>query len=288
MKILIIGSKGNLGTQLVSFFAADEKYEVIAWDRGDIDITDANMVRDKILDLKPEIIINATGYNAVDKCEESDEEFKLAKKLNGDAISYLADASLELDALFITLTSDYVFDGEKIDGYQESDETNPISKYAKTKVMGEQELFKREDQGLKFYLIRTSKLFGPRGKGDNTKESFFDLILRLSADKKEFNMIDGEEISCFTYVVDLAQAIKKLIENKKEYGAYHLVNEGAASWYDGAKYMFELKNITDIKLNPVKMEDYPRPAKRPRYSVLLNTKAEKLRSWKDALAEYFS
>lgn len=283
-KVLILGSKGNLGVQLVKIFS--DNHEVIAWDRNDVDVTDKEMVTKKIIDLKPNVIINATGYNAVDKCEEDENEYVIAKKLNGDAVGYLADASMEIGAVFVNFASDYVFKGDKKEGYGENDQTNPQSKYAETKVMGEKEILSRIDRGLNGYLIRTSKLFGPKGESEGSKESFFDLILRLSAEKKEFNMVDGEEISCFTYTVDLAKAIKKLIEENYTFGIYHLVNSGPASWYDGAKFLFELKNIADVKLIPSKSSDYPRPAKRPMFSVLLNTKFEQLRDWKEALREY--
>ncbi len=283
-KVLILGAKGNLGIQLVKIF--DEDCEVTAWDRDDVDVTDKEMVTKKIIDLKPNVIINATGYNAVDKCENDEAEFALAKKLNGDAVGYLADASMEVGAILVNFASDYVFKGDKKEGYKEDDETSPESKYAETKVMGENELKSRSDKGLKWYLIRTSKLFGPKGESEGSKESFFDLILRLSKEKKEFNMVDGEEISCFTYTVDLARAIKKLIEKNYAYGIYHLVNSSPASWYDGAKFLFELKGITDVNLIPSKSADYPRPAKRPMFSVLLNTKFEQLREWKEALREY--
>ncbi len=283
-KVLILGAKGNLGIQLVKIFSED--YEIIAWDRDDVDVTDKDAVMKKIIDLKPNVIINSTGYNAVDKCENDKAEFALAKKLNGDAIGYLADAAIETGATLINFASDYVFKGDKKEGYAEDDETCPESKYAETKVMGEKELMSRSDKGLKWYLIRTSKLFGPKGESEGSKESFFDLISRLSQDKKEFNMVDGEEISCFTYTVDLAKAIKKLIEENYNFGIYHLVNSGPASWYDGAKFLFELKNIADVKLIPSKSADYPRPAKRPMFSILLNTKFEQLRDWKDALREY--
>lgn len=283
-KILILGAKGNLGIQLVKVFG--ENHEIFAWDREDIDVTDKEMVTQKILEIKPEGIINATGYNAVDKCENDENEYALAKKLNSDAVGYLSDVSLQISATLVSFASDYVFSGDKKAGYSESDETCPLSKYAQTKVSGEKEIAKRGEQGLKYYLIRTSKLFGPKGESEGSKESFFDLILRLSREQKEFKMIDGEEISCFTYTVDLARAIKKLIEENYPSGIYHLVNSGPASWYDGAKFLFDLKNITDVNLIPSKSSDYPRPAKRPMFSVLLNTKFEQMRDWKEALREY--
>lgn len=283
-KILILGAAGNLGSQLVKFFEAGN--ELILWDRKDVDVLDFDLLREKIREKKPSIIFNCVAYNAVDKCEQDETEFEIAKKLNGELVGVLADLALELDAVLVHYVSDYVFAGDKKEGYLESDKTNPISNYGISKEMGEMEIFKRADKGLKYYLIRTSKLFGPKGSSEAAKESFFDLILRLSAAQKEFKMVDGEEISFFTYTVDLAHATKVLFDSHYEYGVYHIVNEEAVSWYDGAKYMFEILNIKDINLIPVKSEEFSRPAKRPKYSLLLNTKFIKLRSYKEALREY--
>lgn len=288
-KVLILGAKGGLGQQLIKVYGRDGKYEIIAWDREDLDITNKELVQGKIEEIRPVIIINSTGYNAVDKCENNEAEFELAKKLNGDAVGYLADAALKIGAVIVNYSSDYVFDGENIEGYRESDGTKPISNYGISKVMGENELINRSSRGLKWYQIRTSKLFGPIAESEGAKPSFFDLILNLSKERKEFNMVDGEEISYFTFTPDLATATKRLIEGDKGYGIYHITNSGAASWYEAAKYLFELKNITDVKLNPVTSKDYPRPAKRPKYSKLLDTKFERpLRNWKEALREYLT
>jgi dTDP-4-dehydrorhamnose reductase len=283
-KIIILGSKGNLGSVLVKIFKSN--YEIIAWDREDIDALDFSLLESRIKKEKPDIIINSIAYNAVDLCEEDKNEYEMALKLNKDLVAKLADISIELDSIFIQFVSDYVFDGDKQEGYIETDKTRAISKYGESKILGEKEILNRANKKLKYYLIRTSKLFGPKGNGKNSKESFFDLILRLSKEKKEFNMVHNEEISCFTYTFDLAEALKKIIEEKKEYGIYHIINEGRASWYDGAKYLFELKKIKDVKLIPSTTKDYPRPAKRPKFSVLLNTKLPKLRTWKEALKEY--
>lgn len=283
-KILILGAKGNLGEQLIKVLEADN--DITAWDREEIDISDKELITKKIKELKPDIIINTAAYNAVDNCEDSEQEFAKAKTLNAFAVGYLADVAIDVRALLVHFSSDYVFSGDQARGYREEDTTKAISKYGETKLAGEKELITRSGKGLKWYLIRTSKLFGPKGGSEAAKDSFFDLILKLSKDRKEFSLVHNEEISCFTYTPDLAKAIKELIESEKGYGIYHIVNEGPASWYDGAKYLFELKNINDVVLKPVASVDYPRPAKRPKYSVLLNTKLEKLRSWKEALREY--
>ena len=285
MRILILGARGNLGGQLVKVFSVD-KNEVIYWDKEEIDITDRELIIKKINDIRPDVIVNPAAYNAVDKCEESDEEYEIAKKINIDGPKFLAEAAIQVDAILVHYSSDYVFDGKNKKGYIETDEPNPINRYGKTKYHGEKRIIEMSGNGLKWYLIRTSKLFGPKGESEQTKESFFDLMLRLSNEKKEFNMVDGEEISCFTYTPDLAIRTKELIDKNCSYGIYHIVNSGPCSWYEAAKFLFTFINKSDIKLNPIKSEVYPRPAKRPAYTVLLNTRMEPLRNWQEALKEY--
>ncbi|MFH1661548.1 MAG: dTDP-4-dehydrorhamnose reductase [Candidatus Falkowbacteria bacterium] len=294
MKILIIGARGNLGVQLVKIFSSD--HEIFDWDRSEIDITDREMVFEKVKELNPDVIINSAAYNAVDLCEDDEKHFELAKKLNGDAVGYLADASIAINAILIHYSSDYVFGGNKKEGYRENDKPNPISKYGETKLMGEQELIKREDNNLKFYLIRTSKLFGPKGESEvapppprlrrTRKPSFFDIMLKMAEDRDEIDVVK-EEMSCFTYTIDLAKATKKLVENNYKYGIYHVVNSSPCAWYDAAKELFSIANI-NIKVNPVSGDKFPRPAKRPKYSILLSTKFEHLRDYKEALKEYLN
>jgi dTDP-4-dehydrorhamnose reductase len=289
MKIIILGANGNLGSAISKKLRLNDEYDVIAWDRDDIDITDKELVEKKLGEIKPEVIINCAAYNAMDKCEENDDEFALAKKLNSDAVGYLAEAALETNALIVYFSTDYVFDGNKIEGYKEDEEPNPISRYAETKWMGEQEIIRRSGKGLRWYLIRTSKLFGEKGTGVNSKLSFFDLILNLSHERDHFDMVQKEEISCFTYIPDLADAVLGLIEGQASNGIYHITNSGPASWYDGAVELFKLKPNNKIKINPVPTSDkYPRPAKRPKNSVLINTKLPPLRNWKEALREYLT
>lgn len=282
MKILILGAKGNLGQELVKIFAAGN--EVIAWDRGEIDISDRELVFKKLGDIKPDLVINAAAYNAVDKCEADDEEYGLAKRINIDGPKFLAEACLRIGAVLIHYSTDYVFDGAEKGGYIETDEPRPINRYGKTKFHGEKRILELSGSGLKWYLIRTSKLFGPKGESELAKPSFFDIMLKLSREKDELNIIDGEK-SCFTYTPDLARATKKLVESDKGYGIYHLINDGPCTWHEGAVELFKLKNI-GVKINRVNSDDLKRSAKRPPSSVLLNTKFEPLRNWREALAEY--
>lgn len=283
MNILILGARGNLGNQLVKIFNTSQN-KVIKLDKKEVDITDKTQIKQKIKEIKPNIVINAAAYNAVDKCEEDKKQFEFAQILNKKAVAFLAEACLENNATLIHYSSDYVFDGKSKKGYTELDKPNPINNYGKTKAEGEKEISRYALLGLKWYLIRTSKLFGPKGESEVAKPSFFDIMLNLAKEKKELDVVD-EEISCFTYTKDLAEATKKLIDEKKEYGIYHIVNKESATWYEAAKALFEITK-TDIKINPVSSDKFPRPAKRPESSILKNTKLSPLRNYREALKEY--
>jgi dTDP-4-dehydrorhamnose reductase len=287
-KIIILGANGNLGKQLSQvFYKEGNEYEVICWDKEDVDITDKELITDKIEEEHPDIIINAVAYNAVDRCEEDEEEFAKARLINAEAVGYLADACLKAGAVLVHFSSDYVFGGDKKEGYTEADKAEPINKYGKTKRWGEEELISRSGSGLKWYLIRTSKLFGPAGDAPEAKKSFFDKIMEFEKSGDDLNIIHDREISCFTYTPDLAQKTKELLESKEAYGIYHITNSGSASWYRAAKELFQLKDKDENRLVPVNAVDFDRPAKRPKYSILINTKLEPLRSWQEALREYY-
>jgi len=282
MKILILGSNGNLGRELVKIFK--NNYSLTTWDKDDIDISDRELIIKKAEDLKPDIIINAAAYNAVDKCEADEKEYARAREINGLAVGYLAEAALKINAILVHYSSDYVFPGNKKDGYKESSKPRPINKYGDTKLLGENELLSKSGQGLKWYLIRTSKLFGPKNDSKNAKASFFDIMLKQNEAKNELRVVD-EEVSCFTFTPDLALATKELVEAERGYGIYHLTNQNPVTWYEAAKELFKIAGIKAIII-PVKSSDFPRPAKRPKYSVLVNTKLPLLRSYQEALSEY--
>jgi dTDP-4-dehydrorhamnose reductase len=177
--------------------------------------------------------------------------------------------------------TDYIFDGEKGE-YIESDEKSPISKYGESKSRGEDNV---KEVGGKYYLIRVSKLFGLPGKSENAKKSFFETMLSLAKDKKELRVIDSEK-SCFTYVPDLARATKKLIEEEYDFGIYHLINEGAVTWYEGVLKLFEIARVEGVNVTPVSSSEFSRPAKRADSTVLINTKFPKLRNYEDAIIDW--
>jgi len=282
MKILILGAKGSLGVQLIKVFA--EGNEVLGWDRSEVDITDRELILKKVGEIKPELVINAAAYNAVDKCEDSDEEYDIAKKINIDGPKYLAEICLKIGATLVHYSTNYVFDGKKKSGYKETDEPKSINRYGKTKLHGETRILELSGQGLKWYLIRTSKLFGPAGMSEMSKPNFFDIMLEQGRNKPIVEVVD-DEASCFTYTPDLAKATRDLTESGGGYGIYHLTNGGFCTWYEAAVELFKLAN-PKIKVLPISGDKMPRAAKRPEYSVLLNTKLPRLRDYREALREY--
>ncbi|EKE16344.1 MAG: hypothetical protein ACD_11C00020G0049 [uncultured bacterium] len=307
-KILVIGSKGMLGRELVDIFKQDNDYVVTAWDREELDITNQKQVEEKISKLAPDIILNAAAYNAVDLCEKDKNEYKKAKEINGKAPGYLAKISKKIDAVFVHYSSDYVFSGmPEIPeptgcthscsscslhenfvpqlGFDENALAEPIQKYGETKLLGEDNAQKFAD---KFYIIRLSKLFGKPAQSKDAKRSFFDVMLEVGKkaekNKTEVKVVD-EETSCFTYAPDLAKKTKEIIEAEKPYGIYHVTNSDACTWYDAAKELYKQAKIK-VKIVPVSGDEFPRPAQRPYVSTLINTKLNPLRSWKLALREY--
>lgn len=282
MSILILGAQGNLGSQLKKSFSDD--YRTVAWDREDFDVLDFELLREKILELKPRLIINTVAFNAVDLCENKDG-FTKALKLNAELPGVLADIALRIPAVLIHYSSDYVFNGTGDKQFFLEHETpNPINKYGESKFAGELELKKRAAKGLNYYLIRTSKLFGPAGTSEAAKPSFFEVMLGLAYKSRELTVVK-EELSCFTYTPDLAQATKRLWELKVPFGEFHLVNEGPCTWYEAVMEFFSLQKL-EIKIRAIRSEDLLRAARRPKFSVLKNTKVKKLRAFSQALLEY--
>jgi len=284
-KVLILGAKGNLGTQLVEVFS--KRDNVVAWDREDVDFLDFEELETVLEKEKPEVVINAAAYNNVDACEEDKRELELAYKLNRDLPKTLAQIATKQGFQLVHFSTDYVFGGEEgRKFYDEKDSPSPLQKYGETKHAGEKEIarIKLKNENLKYFIIRTSKLFGPKGESEFAKPSFFDVMINLAKTKDQVDVVD-EEVSCFTYTPDLARATRELLEGGYYPGIYHIVNDGAVTWYEGVVELFKIKGIK-TKINPVKGSKFPRPAKRPMNSVLQTTRFPRLRSHKDALIEY--
>ena len=260
MKILLTGSNGQLGHDFKKIF--DKKnIEYIATDYKELDITsDENL--NKFFQENEGIthVINCAAYNDVDKAE-TDKKVWL---LNAEAPEKLAEFSKKIGAIFVTYTTDFVFDGEKSSPYVEDDKTNGISEYGKSKAQGEKEVLKAYDRS---FVIRTSWVFGIANNNFNKQ------VINWSKSRNELNIVD-DQVSVPTYSMDLAEFSWKLIQTEK-FGLYHITNDGIASKYDQAKYVLE-KIGWKGTLGRAKTADFNLPAKRPAYSKLDSSKVEKL------------
>ena len=268
MKVLVTGATGMLGSDLCPMLE-DSGFEVIETTRDELDITDEQNVKSVINDVKPDYVVHCAAYTNVDKAQE---EFDKAELVNAKAAEYIAQACKENEAILIYISTDYVFDGEKQTPYEPDDKTNPINAYGLTKLHGEQAVEKYCD---KYYILRTSWLYGHHGK------NFVETMLSL-ADKPEVKVVD-DQIGCPTWTVDLADAIISFIDEDPDYGIYHACGSGSTSWYGFAKEIYKQKKL-EVNLKPCTTQEFPRPAKRPKYSVMNNEGL--LRDWKLALNEY--
>lgn len=269
MKVLITGANGMLGQDLCPTLE-DLGCFLIETDIDTLDITDFDAVEKFTTETHPDLIVHLAAYTNVDKAEEEPEKAEL---INAKGTENLAIMASKLDIPIIAISTDYVFDGEKTTPYVPSDIPNPQSVYGKTKLLGELAI---QEHCTKYYIARTSWLYGMFGK------NFVDTMLSLK-DKEELKVVD-DQTGTPTWTMDLAGAIMQLLN--KPYGIYHLSGGGKpTTWYNFAKTIFELTN-NKVNLVPCTTEEFPRPAKRPKYSVMDNNKM--LRDWKLALKDYLT
>lgn len=277
-KILILGSQGTLGQALVSEFT-NAGYDVVAWDKDNIDATSPEL-ESKVLSINPNIIINSIAYNGVDKMETDEEFKKLGYLLNNIVPQKLAEISKKIDAVFVHYSTSYVFNGENKNGYKEDELPDPLDEYGKSKLKGEKSVI---DVGGKYYIIRLARLFGIRGVSEMSKRTFVEIMMN-EIDKKDL-AVGNTEISSLTYAPDLANLTKYIIENNVPYGIYHGSNEGQCTWYEWAKEIFAILGKGPIVI-PSEVSLTPKTTKHPQFSGLINTKLPKQRSWQEALAEF--
>ena len=268
MRVLVLGKNGQLG-QCLQDQLRSSKDEVIFTSRDDIDVGEFAQTSERIYEIKPDVVINASGYTAVDKAES---EPKLANHLNHLAVTNLANICSSLNAIMIHFSTDYVFDGESIVAYKEDAPVNPKCVYGSTKLMGELAI---KNAGCKYLIIRTSWVFSEYGN------NFLKTMLRLGAEKNELNIVE-DQYGCPTYAQDIAHATAVILSSGElddsTYGVYHFVGNMPCSWYDFADNIFSQARLRGLKtpsiLNPIKTVNYPTPAIRPCYSVLDASKVE--------------
>jgi dTDP-4-dehydrorhamnose reductase len=277
MKILITGANGQLGLTLQDVFAGDD---VILTDRDELDITNAEAVENFVDVKKPEVIINAAAYTAVDQAEIDKE---LARKINVDGAKNMAAAAKNVDAIFFHVSTDFVFDGKKSTPYVETDEPNPLSFYGQSKFDSEKAVAKVNG---KYFILRTAWLYSPFGK------NFVKTIAKLGREKDELKVV-SDQVGCPTYAYDLAIAMKQLLD-KKDYGLYHFAGAGECSWFEFAKEVVKLSD-GKAKVLPQTSFEYAAgrgetlTAERPAHSPLNCEKIQKLGiktpAWQESLAK---
>lgn len=274
MKVLITGANGQLGRELTKQYR-EKNVELILTDVAELDITNVEMVNKFVKENKPTVIINCAAHTAVDKCETDIDN---AYKINAIGPKNLATAANEIGAEVVQVSTDYVFDGEGKEQITEFDKINPETVYGKTKAFGE-EFVKTHNP--KHYIVRTAWLYGD---GNN----FVKTMLNLAKTNKELKVV-SDQFGSPTSTVDLAKVIISLVE-AKNFGTFHGTCKGECSWFDFAVEIFKIAKV-DIKVNPCTTEEFPRPAKRPKYSVLRNymlelTTGDVTRTWQEAINEY--
>jgi dTDP-4-dehydrorhamnose reductase len=275
-RVLILGSKGTLGGQLMKLYP-----EATGWDREDIDVLDFPALRARVaaLGFVPHAVINCVAFNDVDGAEDRPQQ---AAALNEAFPGALARFTAELGVPLVHYSSNYVFDGTRGE-YVEADPPAPLSVYGRSKRDGEQRV---AEAGGPCYVVRTAVIFGPKGESDLSKKSFVDVMRDLAAARDTIQAV-SDEFNSVTYAPDLAAATRSLLERLPEPGLYHLTNSGGASWFDLAREIFRITG-KNINLLPVPSTHFPRKARRPAMAILRNTRLPALRPWQAALAEFLA
>ena len=277
MKIIVTGANGQLGQELVQQLSNSE-HELFAFTKTELDITNTERVNTICDEIQPHIIINAAAYTNVDGAEANEE---LAFQVNATGQRNLAVAAENIGAKVCYISTDYVFNGQATTPYTEYMNVDPLGVYGRSKYAGE---FLTQTLNTKYFIVRTAWVYGEYGP------NFVKTMLRLAEEKTELGVVH-DQIGSPTYTVDLAEFLIELVETEK-YGIYHCINSGTCSWYEFAQEIFKLAN-KDIKVTPLTSNQFPRPAKRPAYSVLgdLSLRINDFtprRHWKEALNDYIN
>ncbi len=275
MKYLITGSEGQLGYDIIKELEQRGEKNYLAPTLEEMDITNKEIV-DKIIDnYKPDVIFHCAAYTAVDKAEEDKET---CYNVNVMGTKNIAEASQRVGAKVVYISTDYVFDGTKDGIYEVEDNTNPVNYYGYTKLEGEKIVEQLKD----YLIVRISWVFGINGK------NFIKTMLSLADTKDEISVV-SDQIGSPTYTEDLSKLLVDMVINHKK-GLFFATNEEYCSWYEFAKYIFEI-NKKNIKVNKILTKDYKTLAKRPLNSKLSKDKLDKenlvrLPNWKDATERF--
>lgn len=283
MKVLVTGANGQLGRDVV-LLLEKEGHSVLACDRDRMDITNQAQCNEVISSYHPEVVVHCAAYTAVDAAET---DIDGAYKVNAVGTRNVTVAAEKAGAKLIYISTDYVFDGNSLNPYQEYDDTNPQSVYGKSKRAGELLV---QSLSSKWFIVRTSWVYGLYGN------NFVKTMLKLGQEKPKLQVVHDQKGSP-TFTVDLARFLVKLMQTEM-YGVYHASNSGTCTWYEFTEAIFaEARNVEGFtiqaQLEPCTTEQFPRPAPRPRNSVMdhLSIRTNGLadiRPWREGLREFIS
>lgn len=274
-RYLVTGFTGQLGYDVVNMLKEQGNVNVLGVGSEQLDITSRNAVEKLIMEYKPNVIIHCAAYTNVKQAEQDEEK---AKEVNVEGTKNLVLAAKKVDAKFMYISTDYVFDGTKKGIYEVIDQTNPINVYGKTKLDGEK-IARLYD---KTFIVRTSWVFGISGN------NFVKTMLNQALEKQEVNVV-SDQFGSPTYTVDLAKLLISMSKTE-HYGIYHAHNEGFCSWYEFTNTIYKEAEL-QTKINPVLSTDFPSPVKRPLNSRLSTQSLSKngfelLPHYEDAVKRY--
>ncbi|MTI45766.1 dTDP-4-dehydrorhamnose reductase [Roseibium hamelinense] len=284
--MLVLGANGQVGRQLVRG-ASEQGLAATALTRSDLDITNQQAVEDSVLRLKPDVVVNAAAYTAVDRAESEPEK---ALAVNAEGPGYLAEACARQGAVLVHLSTDYVFDGKKTGAYTESDEVAPLGVYGRSKEAGEQAIRRHLDRHI---ILRTSWVYGLDGN------NFVKTMLRLATEREEVSVV-ADQVGCPTWAGDLAGAVfaaagkrHHRAEDREFFGTFHCAGDGQTSWHGFAEAIFRHARARGFQvprvLNKISSAEYPAAAPRPANSVLdcsrfAHTYGYRMPRWEESLA----
>ena len=280
MVVLVTGASGQLG-QAIQFIAKNHsEIKFVFCSSSDLDISNKENCQTVFQKTKPDFCINAAAYTAVDKAESERDKAELINVLGSKNI---AEVCNNFDVKLIHISTDFVFDGSNDKPYTETQITNPKVVYGQTKLDGEKAI---QQVFSKYYIIRTSWVYSQFGN------NFMKTMLRLASERTALSVVN-DQIGTPTNAVDLAEALVQIILSNSQqkttssYGIYNFSNEGECSWYDFAKKIFEINNVS-IDLSAIPTEQFPTPAQRPKYSVLDKSKIKTtfgitIKTWEESL-----
>lgn len=276
--VIVFGGNSQLAQCIRQLEADFSQLTFVFLSSGDVDISKSQLIESSFQRYKPDVVINCAAYTLVDQAED---EHKRAALINTESPGFIAEACRRYGSLLIHISTDFVFDGIKALLLKETDATNPLSVYGRTKLDGEKEIMEKTER---YVILRTSWLYS--GYGHN----FVKTMLRLGKERRRLGVV-ADQIGTPTYALDLAQAILNIIVlDTTKYGIYHYSNEGVASWFDFAHAVFRFSNMK-VKVSPLSTDQFPTKAVRPAFSVMDKTKIKavfglNIPHWQDSLESF--